>query len=54
MKVERHGAETAITLAPAELKLLRRALERASYVDTPVEEQEAIMNFCVKALEQLG
>ena len=40
--------------APAEAKLFRRALERASFIDTPVGEQERIQEFCARALEGLG
>lgn len=53
MKVSKQGKEVTLTLDAQEAKLLRRALERASFVDTPVEEQEAILGFCAKALEKL-
>ena len=37
-----------------EAHLLKRALERASFIDTPVAEQEEIAGFCARALEALG
>ena len=54
MQVERQGSEVRITLAERELALLRRALERASFIDTPVSEQAEIAAFCARALEALG
>jgi hypothetical protein len=42
-----------IDLTAAEVRLLRRALERASFIDTPVSEQPAILSFCARALETL-
>lgn len=54
MKVERTPATTTITLSSVEEKLLRRALERASFIDTPVEEQAEIASFASRALEQLS
>ena len=53
MKVERHGADVHVVLAPEDLRLMRRALERASFIDTPLSEQAAIASFCAKALEAL-
>jgi hypothetical protein len=53
MKVERAGEITTIVLTAAEVKLLRRALERASFIDTPVDEQPQIASFASGALEQL-
>ena len=54
MKLSRSGKETQITLDDRELALLKRALERASFIDTPVAEQEAILTFAGKALEELA
>jgi hypothetical protein len=54
MKVERTGEITTILLTKAEVKLLRRALERASFIDTPVDEQPQIASFASGALEQLA
>lgn len=54
MKVEKNGAAITITLTEGEGKLLRRVLERASFIDTPVDEQAQIAGFASKALEQLG
>lgn len=45
---------TRLVLTPRETYLLRRALERASFIDTPVNEQEEIALFCALALEALG
>ena len=42
-----------IELTRDEARLLRLALERASFIDTPVAEQPAILNFCARALEAL-
>ena len=53
MKVERDGETVRLELDPGELALLRRALERASFIDTPMSEQAAIANFCARALDQL-
>ena len=54
MNVTRHEDSVELKLTLAELKLLRRALERASFIDTPVEEQGAIAAFCARALELTG
>jgi hypothetical protein len=53
MKVEREKNEFRVTLTATELQLLRRALERASFVDTPASEQERILSFCADALAEL-
>jgi len=53
MKVERAGEVVRIELQGPELRLLRRALERASFIDTPVSEQAEIAAFCARALETL-
>ena len=53
MKVERDGDTVRIELDASELGLLRRALERASFIDTPMSEQAAIANFCARALDAL-
>ena len=53
MKVEKRGPVTTIVLAEGEVRLLRRALERASFIDTPVEEQAQIAAFASRALEEL-
>ena len=54
MKVERQGANVQVTLSEREVALLRRALERASFIDTPASEQGEIATFCAKALEALA
>ena len=53
MKVERQGANVQVTLSEREVALLRRALERASFIDTPASEQGEIAAFCARALEAL-
>jgi len=42
-----------IDLTGDEVRLLRLALERASFIDTPVSDQPAILTFCARALEAL-
>jgi hypothetical protein len=53
MQVEREGEQVRIVLEKAEVKMLRRALERASFIDTPMSEQAEIAAFCARALDQL-
>jgi hypothetical protein len=53
MQIERQGDGVRIELTGAEARLLRRALERASFIDTPVSEQAEIAAFCARALEAL-
>jgi hypothetical protein len=53
MLVERAGETVKVVLTTSELRLLRRALERASFIDTPVAEQADIAAFCARALEAL-
>jgi hypothetical protein len=54
MHVEREGPVVRITLGEREVKLLARALERASFIDTPVSEQAEIAAFCARALDALA
>ena len=54
MKVERSGDVVQVVLAGTEVHLLRRALEKASFIDIPRDEQPAVAAFCTKALEMLG
>ena len=54
MQIEKAGEAVRITLTTGEAQLLRRALERASFIDTPVSEQGQIQEFCARALEALG
>jgi len=51
MKLDRSGHLATLTLTARELYLLRRALERASMMDTPAAEQPEIMSFCSQVLE---
>jgi len=54
MQVEREGPVVRLVLGEREVSLLRYALERASFIDTPSGEQAAIANFCARVLEALG
>lgn len=54
MQFERTGETVRLVLTGREAHLLKRALERASFIDTPVNEQEEIATFCARALEVLG
>jgi hypothetical protein len=54
MRVERDEREVRVVLTPGELPLLKRALERASFIDTPANEQEQILAFCAQALDELA
>jgi hypothetical protein len=53
MTIERDGERTRLILEPREVKLLRHALERALFIDTPVDEQEAIMILASRLLDAL-
>jgi hypothetical protein len=53
MQVRHQGEVTTVELGQDELRLLRRALERASFIDTPPSEQPAILAFCTRALDTL-
>lgn len=54
MQLERDGEGVRMRLSEREAHLLKRALERASFIDTPVTEQEEIAVFCARVLEALG
>jgi hypothetical protein len=45
---------TRLVLTARETYLLKRALERASFIDTPVGEQGEIAAFCARTLEGLA
>jgi hypothetical protein len=53
LKVEKERGTVRLTLEASEVPLLRYALERALFIDTPVSEQVAIAAFCTRALELL-
>jgi hypothetical protein len=53
MKVQREGEAVRVNLEASEVRLLRYALERALFIDTPAQEQKAIATFCTQALELL-
>lgn len=53
MQVDRAAEGVRIELSRREVHLLRRALERALFIDTPLIEQSAILAFCSQALEVL-
>jgi hypothetical protein len=54
MQLEREGEGIRVRLNDREAYLLKRALERASFIDTPVAEQEEIAGLCARVLEALG
>jgi hypothetical protein len=54
MDIQRTTEGLRIALSRTEAHLLRRALERASFIDTPSAEQPAILAFCSQALDMLG
>lgn len=54
MRIERHDDGLRLELSAEEARLLRRALERASFIDTPAAEQPAILAFCAQALDALA
>lgn len=54
MKVEHKEGTVRATFEEEEARLLRYALERALFIDTPVSEQVAIAAFCTRMLELLG
>ena len=54
MEVLRERSGVRITLDAREVTLMRYALERASLIDTPANEQAAIANFCARVLEALS
>lgn len=53
MKIDLKGPSARLTLDRNELRLLRYALERASFIDTPASEQSKIAAFCSRALDLL-
>lgn len=53
MQFEKTGETLRVSLTLPEARLLRFALERASFIDTPALEQGAIAVFCSKALDLL-
>jgi hypothetical protein len=53
MQIRQNGDGATVELGASELRLLRRALERASFIDTPPNEQADILAFCARALELL-
>jgi hypothetical protein len=54
VKVERADGGVRIELDAGETYLLRRALEKASFIDIPREDQPGLAVFCTKALEALA
>jgi hypothetical protein len=53
MDIQRSPDGIRITLSRNETHLFRRALERASFIDTPAAEQPDILAFCTQVLEAL-
>ena len=54
MNLVRDGEGVRLSLDPRETRLLRYALERALFIDTPVAEQVSIAAFCSRALDLLA
>lgn len=54
MTIERESGNVRVVLDAREVKLLRHALERALFIDTPVADQEAIMTFSNRLLDALA
>jgi hypothetical protein len=54
MTIERESGKVRVVLDPREVTLLRHALERALFIDTPVADQEAIMTFSNRLLDALA
>lgn len=54
MTIERESGQVKVVLDPREVKLLRHALERALFIDTPMADQEAIMTFSTRLLDALA
>jgi hypothetical protein len=53
MRIDMEGSSACLTLDRNELRLLRFALERASFIDTPADEQPKIASFCSSTLDLL-
>jgi hypothetical protein len=51
--VESQGDETRLLLGRDEVKLLRGALERASFIDTPPKELPNVVAFAARLLDAL-
>ncbi len=54
MRIDLEGPSARLTLDRNEIRLLRYALERASFIDTPASEQLKIASFCSTALDLLS
>jgi hypothetical protein len=54
VKISKDGTNTTLTLDAKELPLFRMTIERANFIDTPPEKQEAILAFGAKLLDQLA
>jgi len=53
MKIDERGDGVRIELTGVEVRLMRHALERASFIDTPVSVQADVAAFCARILEAL-
>jgi hypothetical protein len=53
MQVDRVGDVVKLVVTGPEVRLLRRALERAAFIDIPANEQSEVAAFCAKALEMV-
>jgi hypothetical protein len=54
MTIEADGKGRRLSLDSREVALLRHTLARALFIDTPVNEQEAIMTFASRLLDALA
>jgi hypothetical protein len=53
VNIERTAGRTRIEISAHELRLLRRALERALMIDIPAQEQAEVVAFTSRTLEAL-
>lgn len=53
MNIERTAGRIRIDLSAHEVRLLRRALERALFIDIPHHEQNDVVAFATRTLEAL-
>jgi flagellar motility protein MotE (MotC chaperone) len=54
MQIQSSAQAVTLVLSASEAHLLQRALERASFIDTPVSEQAEIQEFCARAIDELA
>lgn len=54
MQIHRKTTSTIVELSPSETELLKHALERALFIDTPQSKQEEIAVFSSHLLQELS